>query len=208
VTDEGAAVVSGDTGQDVLPGDPDGWNVDLVVARYLPSGDLDPEFADDGVQTWGPSGPDEHAAAVSLLDGGGIVAAGLTTDSRTRAVLIRLRPGGEPKRSFGDRGGRIVELGGSQGVSDVATDLAIEDGNRIVLGGWADDRRGKRSIAVARLQLSGEFDREFGVGGRVRTSIGNRAMANALALAPDRIVVAGSRRHNDTDAAVASYRSD
>jgi uncharacterized delta-60 repeat protein len=206
VSPGGKVVVSGVTGENVLPGDPDGYNEDVVVARYGATGDLDSGFAGDGIQTWGLSGPDEQADAVAVRPDGGVVAVGRRSDRIIESLVVRLGPNGEPMQSFGAGGGRILKLGGPKAETSGATDVAIDDGNRIVVGGWASGRRVPNSFALARLRSGGELDRAFGRRGRVLTSIGNWSTSRALALVPGRIVVAGSTRHGDTNAAVARYR--
>jgi len=207
----GAIVVAGLTGEEVIPNDPDGWNEDLAVVRYLPQGGLDPEFSDDGVQTWGLSGPDEGASALAVLADGSTLAAGYTADGVTDTTLVRFTPGGELDASFGAHGVRTIDLAGrARNRPDRALAIAVDGAGRALVGGSATTgaKRSTQDFGLARFRADGRLDRSFGNVGRVTTDFGGRDYATAITLdSQDRIVLAGSTLDRGSgDTAVARYR--
>jgi uncharacterized delta-60 repeat protein len=159
----------------------------FAVARYLPSGELDPDFGVDGLVTTELGAPGDAATAVALRPDGRIVATG--TDDGERFIVARFLADGTLDPSFGGDGivgtPRSVHFWGGE-------DLAIQPNGKIVVVGTAEESRMKTAFAVARFRPNGTKDLNFGDGGRVVTPFAS-GHARAVAIQPDgRIVVAGS----------------
>jgi uncharacterized delta-60 repeat protein len=98
---------------------------------------------------------------------------------------------------FGTAGVVRTDFGGD----DRAEDVALQRDGKIVVAGV-----GRRDFALARYLRDGRLDRSFGRGGKVRTNLGGRDAAAALAIQPDgKIVAAGA---SDGDFALVRYLRD
>lgn len=175
----------------------------LALARYLPTGLLDPEFGQTGKVVVDAGGFFESIRAIALDPGGRIVAAGRTNGERRGDLLLtRFRPDGTLDTTFGTtRGGlTVTDLGtGEEGLSG----LALAPDGTIVTGGIvAPDPHG--DLALMRYDSAGRFDRSFGHGGFASVDVGGRDdRLRGLALQPDgNVVVVGS---SETDFVIARF---
>jgi uncharacterized delta-60 repeat protein len=195
------AVAMQTDGKIVAVGAAAGASIDgeFAIARYEPDGDLDETFGDGGtVITPIAGGNGDEARSVAIQPNGRIVVAG--TDSWRKWALVRYRPDGTLDDTFGGDG--IVRTNFTPG-DDVAWDVAIQPGGRIVAVGGAGF--GQSGFQLARYLRNGSLDPTFGVGGKVITRY-RGANARAVAIQPDgRIVVAG---YNGFGLALARYRPD
>lgn len=161
----------------------------FAVARYKPSGKLDPSFSDNGkarakFATGKPPSP-ALVSAVAIAEDGKIVAVGAAGPGRTRReptafAIARFRPNGHLDRSFANNGKlRLLHSGGD----NEARAVAIDDQGRILIAGKA-----KAGAAIIRLLPNGEPDRSFaGNGGFYVPGPGG---FNSIAIdSSDRIVV-------------------
>ena len=73
---------------------------DMALARYLPNGNLDPNFSRDGKATVNLS-PNDYLSAIGLQRDGRIVAAGASGDGATQFAVVRLRRTGTLDKAFG-----------------------------------------------------------------------------------------------------------
>jgi uncharacterized delta-60 repeat protein len=151
----------------------------FAVARYLPDGQLDTGFGSGGVAT----GPCCGASALALQPDGKIVQSGNGFhDNRARFVLARYRPDGSLDSTFGSGGALIGPEGG-------ARDVDVQADGKIVAAGTETD---SYAFKLVRFNPDGSLDSSFGVGGSVRTLLGSKASAEAVAVLPDgKIVAAG-----------------
>lgn len=184
---------------------------EFALARYRPSGRLDPDFSHDGkamTDASGGKGPlqPSGAYAAALDSHGRIVAAGMATSDvvRGRIALVRYRPTGRLDPSFGSHG--IVRTAFPGGARR-ARGVAIDSGGRIVIAGLAAN-----DFALARYLPNGRLDRSFGTDGRVTTSFSDGA-DEATSLGIDgsgRIVAAGytQPQGQSPDFALARYLPD
>ena len=178
----------------------------LYQAVHAAPGDLDPSFDADGkvLTDFRPrSRSHETASAVVVQPDGKVAAAG-----RPGFLLARYHPDGSLDRSFG-RGGR-VETG--FGVSSVNA-LALQPDAKLVAAGRAGAGDGTSSdFALVRYDPNGRLDTSFDGGGRVLTTFGAFASANALVVQPDgKLVAAGRAGASDGssgDFALARYHVD
>jgi uncharacterized delta-60 repeat protein len=161
---------------------------DLVVARYMPDGELDwsmggvgyaqnPINAPDGIVLINAAARDGHAL---------MVLAGAIRPT-AHSYLIRLNDEGRL-----DEAGGYVETRISVQHERI-TALAVQPNGAIIAAGYADHSEGPNpapTMALMRVSPKGQFDRTFGDDGIART---RGAYGSTLALAPDgAIVVAGT----------------
>lgn len=179
-----------------------------ALARYLPDGNPDPDFGDDGIITT-DIGPNEqllHSAAIQ--EDGKIVAAGYSGDMGNHAfAVLRYLENGELDNDFNDDG--ILTFGLGAGTSS-ANSIVIQPENTILVGGFAHNGTDD-DFVLFRLDTAGIFDMDFGIDGVVVSDFfeeWNRI--NAIAIQPDgKIVAAGySGEFPEYDFAVARYYTD
>jgi uncharacterized delta-60 repeat protein len=138
---------------------------EIIVARYTPSGSLDPSFGGgDGFVRlhFGPE-PWDHAAAVAVYDDSRIVVAGQTASDPAcntfcEAVVLRLTESGQFDPSFSGDG---VFTSGVK-FSD-ASAVAIDASGRVVVGGFTE---------IFRLTEAGVLDASFDGDGRAPVATG------------------------------------
>lgn len=162
---------------------------DMAVARYLPNGDLDPNFSRDGKLTVNLSSGD-YLSAIALQGDGRIVAAGAAGNGATQFAVVRLRRTGTLDKAFGAGTGIVVTP--FPGLASWANAVVLQPDGMLSVAGFAYDGTRFRA-ALARYTPAGELDAGFGTGGEVTAKLGaGDATAQSIALQPDgRIVVAG-----------------
>lgn len=162
----------------------------VLVARYLPSGRLDPVFGTRGIfRTALPAsrGPFIGTSlAVAPRTGALVIGGGYGQGSM---LALRLTPRGRLDRTFGaGRGYATVAAGGQ------AQTVALDGAGRVLLGGSNANANG-RPMVVARLTAAGTPDRSFGRAGRAQSVFWNPMMASSagvsgLAVTPGGGIVA------------------
>jgi uncharacterized delta-60 repeat protein len=194
-----------------------GGDIDMLVARYLPNGTLDPSFSTDGIETIDyPGSSDEEADAVAVDARGGLLIAGTTAPPHdvphADFALIRLGPDGERDTGFGPQGSNGFVKTDLFGDGDLAKALAVDSQGRIVIAGWT--HFGDYDFGVVRYDANGNLDASFGTGGKKNVDFtplaGDDDSANAMTIdGQDRIVLAGESRAASTDDfAVARLNTD
>jgi uncharacterized delta-60 repeat protein len=176
----------------------------LAIARYTDAGLLDQTFGDGGTVTSGPDGEGVDPFGVAVDPSRAIVVAGGSRGAQyggaSDFALARYTSTGALDPTFGSGGEVSTDFGFP---NDVASDLAIEPGGRIVAVGGSDN-----VFALARYNADGSLDSTFGSGGRVTTAFGPTSVSHATAVALDvtgDIIVGGTTG----DAfALARYRQD
>ena len=153
----------------------------FALARYSPSGLLDPGFGSGGTV----SGPRGNGAAISLqADGKILFGGGQFIESRGARVyftLARFQPDGRLDTSFADGG---LFTGPEGRVSDVA----VQSDGKILLAGAS-----AYGFELVRLESDGTPDTGFGSAGAVHTLHGANAGASAILVQPSgKIVAAGA----------------
>lgn len=172
---------------------------DLALARYTPSGFLDPRFGEGGKVTVDLGTLDEEIRALALAPDGRIVAGGYADgEKRGDMVLARFTREGALDPGFGDGGYTRTDLGSR---SELLTAVALMPDGRIMAGGQvAPQEHG--DFAVLRYHAGGALDPAFGSGGVVRIDFGAREdRVQGIALQRDAKVVAGG--YSEADFAVA-----
>lgn len=152
----------------------------------LPSlgpGSLDPRFGTGGqvVTDFGPTHDVAHALAIQI--DGKIVAVG---DTGSDFAIARYERDGSLDTSFGDSGTRIIDLGGSELLADVAVQ---SDGSILATGYSISD--GNSDVVLTKFLENGQFDGAFGSNGVVVTDVSVLDRPQALAVQSDGKIVVG-----------------
>lgn len=163
----------------VAPGTDTATDYASVIARFTPSGDLDPTFGDHGVAirnvAVGANG--ELFRSLVVQSDGKVVALGAiehagATDARDRDLaLLRLNADGSTDTGFGADGVVVLDLStgvanGTAFVADSAWGLARYPDDRLVVsGGKVRTGATDTDFAVVRLSKDGVLDPTFATGG-------------------------------------------
>lgn len=198
---DGRFVVAGDV---ILSGTVNNDFGDMMIARYLPSGALDPSFGTGGrtvVDITGTTDLGRHL--LRLPDGSYIVSGDAVGAFAEPTAVARFTPSGQLDPGFGQQG--RLAIGGVL----VGQGLARQADGKLVLVGSVGAGPAAR-FAVMRLNADGSTDTGFGSAGLASlTFSGNTDRAQAVALQPDgRIVVAGETGGLARDVAVARLLAD
>ncbi|WP_437939728.1 hypothetical protein [Sorangium sp. So ce341] len=174
---EGRAVAVQEDGKILVAGiDGDTWG----LARFLPSGALDPEFGAGGLVV----GQEGAVESLAMQTDGRILAVG-TRDGQL--AVVRFNASGGLDQAFGASGVATIDrawISGSEGF-DVAV---LGDGSIIAVG---VGNPGNRGIAV-RLSSTGDFDRGFAGSGLF--SMDERPLHSVAVGEGDHIVAGGTER--------------
>ena len=184
----------------------DGSAARMVALRYLPDGELDPNFGSGGQAevpfASGASGYGTSANGVALQPDGKIVLVGSTnmgTDGNSSGppnfAFARLLPSGALDTSFhangtggNDDGKLVVDLVGDDAGKDV---LVAPDGS--IFGAGSLQLGTASNFAIVKVTPQGNLDSGFGSGGKSNADLGGDDRGEALALQADgRVVVVGS----------------
>lgn len=193
----------------------------FLVVRYLPGGNLDPEFGDGNgyVKTTinGTTYP-AKAFAVAIQTDGKIVVAGECIFENTRwgMALARYHPNGTLDRSF-DGDGIIAMEVQNLAAANISTytegrlfDVAVDNASgKIIAVGYA--RQGFYAhIAILRFNADGRLDTTFDGDGIVVTPVGTgESVANGVELLDaGKILVVGRSRGSDKDWTLVRYNGD
>lgn len=189
----GRAVATQPDGKIVIAGGEDPGNI--LVARLLPNGALDPSFGAGGkVSTPFPGGFGEARAVLVQPDGKILVAGEAKGAVNGDFVFARYDGAGALDPSFG--GGDGIELVAVGAEGDNAEALALGPGGSIVATGRADLPGGKNGAAVVVLAADGTPNPGFaGDGSTVVTTAGSGGYdqgEGVAVLADGRILIADS----------------
>jgi uncharacterized delta-60 repeat protein len=192
-----------------------GEEEDVVLARYLPDGRLDPAFGREGTVVMDIGG-DEYAEALALQPDGKIVVAGYAAEDGYwfSFALARFTRGGRLDRAFGDDGVVLTEFRYGPAY---ALAVALQPDGKIVAAGsaWSlgepqaegGARLSVLQFGLARYRSDGRLDPGFGDGGTVMTGLGGDAAADAVAVQTDgKLVAVGGAWRGDF--AYARYHHD
>lgn len=180
----------------------------FVVVRYLPDGQLDPDFGTGGMAITDPAPGDSLIRDIALQPDGKIVATGF---SFAEYALVRYDSQGRLDPSFGGDG--IVTSTTSPYRAADPQSVVVQPDGKIVAGGIAFPSVPEGDFALWRFLPDGSLDPEFGVGGRALTDFpGGHDTILALALQMDGGIVAVGQTHTNhsvlADFALARYTSD
>jgi uncharacterized delta-60 repeat protein len=176
-----------------------GTTLDVVLARYGPTGALDGSFGSGGI-AHGPAiagSPGSLARAVAIQPDGKIVIVGKATDgsgyARNGLLVERYNSNGGLDTTFGSAG--VVNVAAPSYGDGYA--VAIQPDGKIVATGTID-ASGQGGVyprvAVVRLNSNGSLDTGFAGGGTDVIDLGAFSYAQAVLIQPDgKIVIAGSQ---------------
>lgn len=167
----------------------------LLLARVSSGGQLDGEFASDGLIFYDVAETTtEKAARVTVDRRGRIIVAGETGEENggRRLILARFSNKGRPDGDFGEGGIVVTDISETQ--DEMVKDVVADTAGNIILAGRAITEDWKRQILLARFHENGSFDRAFNERGYVLVEIPGAAAQEVNAVRVDpagRIVLAG-----------------
>lgn len=168
----------------------------VSLSRYLPDGQLDTSFGDQGLVLASVSGNASHSVHGLIVQPDGRI---LLSVEAGFGNLLRFLPDGSPDTGFGGIGGV-----GSRSLTHAPYHVGLQRDGRIVVA-YGDDS----AIRVERFLPDGARDFSFGVDGVVSIPVGSRpsgGFSAVLAVQPDdRITVAAG---NDAGLLVARLLAD
>ena len=138
--------------------------------RYLPSGDLDPSFGENGLTTV-PMDEFGNAIAMDQAPNGKIVATG-DKGPVTAVPVVRVTQNGEPDASFStvpSNGVRLIDVPGTS--SEEAFALKVLNSGAVLVGGYAGDL----GAFLAELDAEGNPVMGFGTAGIATRDLGSDA---------------------------------
>lgn len=160
----------------------------VLLLRYYPNGNPDSSFGNNGVVIGGEG----IAEAVALQSDGRIVLAG---SYDFKMALWRFHPDGSVDTIFGSNGTVYTTLG----TSCAANALKLLPNNKMLIAGYAYIDSTKSDFALLQYENNGLLDNNFGNGGVVTTSIGNKsAIAYGLDVQSNGYIVLGGRAMHTT----------
>jgi uncharacterized delta-60 repeat protein len=185
-----------------------GTSKDFALLRYNANGSLDASFGKEGIVINSIQTGDDNASGIAIQKDGKIVVAGSSNNGNSNDfALIRYNPNGTLDKSFGKKGIIVTSL--QTGNDDVAGFTLQPDGKILVSG---SSNNGKSNdFALARYNVNGTMDPDFGTGGVVMTSLGNgNDDGSGIALQKDgKIIVSGSSDNGTSkDFAMVRYNAN
>ena len=194
----------------------DGFNTDLLVGRFTPSGNNDATFSVDGwsePEIVGGDAEVEVATSVAIRAEDEILIGGYanpTADADEVAFLVlQLTPAGLLDTAWGEEGGYTFGFVGD--FDAFGHDLVLQEDHKIiVVGTVVINAEGDNDMGVLRLDAGGAPDASFGTNGEVITDEfgGDTDAWFSAALQEDgKLVTAGTTDGpgGDLDVAVARY---
>jgi len=187
-----------------------GGERDLLLARFLPDGDLDTSFGSGGRVFFGFKKKTERGAAIALQPDGRIVVTAQVEkgEDTARMLVARFLVDGSYDPSFGQKGRVTTAFDGiylSPAALLVTKTGEILVGGQGFVGGLTTSKA--RAWILARYDANGRLDRSFGDRGRVVMPLGNGLSALAEQ-ADGKIVAGGSAGPGFVDFAVARLLGD
>lgn len=173
-----------------------GSSVDSLIARVLPTGELDPGFNATGTRITS-FGVADRLTAVKVQPNNAIVVGGA---AGTDGIVARVTSSGTPDLSFSDDGERT-------NLPLTVQALVLQPDGKIVVGG----RSPGNDFALMRLNPDGTTDSGFGGSNGVVNDVGGNDSVTALTLDGDGKVVAAGFGHGPSGAAhtiVRRYNAD
>ena len=165
---------------------------DFAAARYLSNGTLDTTFGTGGKVRVDFGNQDmDIASDAALQPDGKIVAAGTTVFDfgvEQDFALTRFNPNGTVDTTFGTGGLLLIDF---DSFAQSANAVLIQPDGKIITVGYPNTELDDSDFLLARCNPDGSLDPSFGVGGKVRTSLGDlNSAANDAVLQPDGKIVA------------------
>jgi uncharacterized delta-60 repeat protein len=167
-------------------------------------GDLDGDFAGDGIKTVNVRAQD-FGTDVLVQNNGKLLAVGSAdTEGDSDFAIARFKPNGVLDQTFSNDGKKTTDFGADDHAGAV---LLLENGKIVVIGSTGDGN--EADIAMARYRSNGTLDPKFGGDGKKTTDLGNLEFANDAFLLPNgKMIVVGNTNLdlNTSHWLVARYR--
>ncbi len=186
---------------------------DVVLARYLSDGSLDPDFGTGGIVVTDVFGYPDQGSKVVIQPDGRIVVAGFsltgTLAATQDAVIARYEAHGTPDASFGTAGSVALDFGGI----DRARAVALQSDGSIVIAGTSlldtvSPYSGPSQGILARVDADGVLDPTFGSGGTVLFTLGLRTGLTQMVQLADGDLFASGITSDGTSAHAILVRFD
>lgn len=163
----------------------------MAVARYLPDGDLDETFGDEGLAILAPDTNHNDAFSMVVQPGGRILLGGYAQATQPRrGAIVGLLPDGAVDSTFGSDGRVILDWGMH---TEIAA-LALHPDGDILAGGHTtyDSDGDVDSLFVARFDQDGSPQNDFGNEGVVRWELtqDSTEVLTDLQVHPDGLILA------------------
>jgi uncharacterized delta-60 repeat protein len=200
------------SGHLAVESEPGVWYYVALVARFLPTGEVDADFGENGIVTYNLNGNDDEFFGMALTTDKQIVCGGFTSILNVGfdMFMMKFDSTGNVVTDFGDNG--IVTL--HKDVYNVIYDLLLQPDNKIlVCGSVGEFAPGNNDWALVRYLENGQLDASFGTNGAVITDFfGEQDEAQSLALAGNERIYAGGKTLNSAttsrDFTIACYLND
>ena len=165
-------------------------DTDILLARYLPDGQLDTSFGHQGIVTNATSSALSHVTGMLEQADGKLLVFGVHSEvsAYRKGMLVRYLPDGRLDASFADGGVLTLDLGS---LGDQVNAAIQQSDGKIVIAGSGNNGAGT-DFALARLHDNGTLDASFGTNGVVITDAGNGEIAQALIEQNGKLVAVGS----------------
>lgn len=168
-------------------------------------GALDTTFSVDGKLLTPLGSNADGALATAIQADGKIIAAGFASNGANNDfALARYNTNGSLDNTFNTTGKVVTAIGTG---NDLINSIAIQPDGKIVVAGWSFTGT-TNDFALARYNIDGSLDNNFGINGKVTTAIGSGDdRANSLVIQSDgKIVVAGySNNGTNNDFSLVRY---
>ncbi|MBK9176445.1 MAG: T9SS type A sorting domain-containing protein [Flavobacteriales bacterium] len=165
---------------------------DIVVARLLAGGSLDPSFGSGGVSVIDLGAVPCSANAIIMdVSGRTIVTGGAEIDGSSQVLVARLEPDGNPDATFSGDGWTTVDAGPGD---DVGRAVLVRTDGVILVAGSAGSSETGSDMVVLRFDAEGELMTTFSGDGILPVDIaGDVDHARAMSLEQDGdLVIAGN----------------
>lgn len=177
----------------------------FALVRYNSDGTLDNSFGTSGM-TNTICGPGNNIARAIVLqtDGKIVVVGNQENQTYSQFAIARYNTSGTLDNTFGSGGKTLTHL--DYGF-DLAYAVAIQPDGKIIAAGVSYDTLFNGEFGVVRYNTNGTLDNTFGIGGKVRTSVGTPwDQAQAVVIQPDGKIVVGGR--TSTQMALLRYNAN
>ncbi|MEM9837445.1 MAG: hypothetical protein AAF828_13140, partial [Bacteroidota bacterium] len=181
-----------------------------LVARFLPSGELDSSFGEGGRTIIPGENSTSFLNAVYVLDNGKIAATGVARNNGTNMVTMRFLADGSLDEGFGGTGIVYTSLSISD---DEGWDIIPTENDGLLVGGRTINTSTTHTdFALVKFQENGQLDSLFGNNGTVITNPpGSSASLFRVLPLPDGKFIAGGAARNgsrDYDLTLVRYLPD
>lgn len=187
----------------------------LVVSLFMDPnslfaqpGSLDSDFDADGRLTTTISSNWDEIFSVLVQPDSKILVAGYTNvGTHTDVALARYLPDGTLDNTFSFDGKVVTSVGNAD---DYGLDMLLQNDNKILVGGFADDNTLSHDFSILRYNNDGTLDVNFGNNGKVLADFANSSdKCYSIALQNDgKIIAAGSTGSSQQDIALLRLNTD